>query len=327
MKILIDIMGADRAPIELLSGALRAASALQTPDTRIEIVCNEPMIRKEARESGLDLSGISIRHAPDVISMSDPPLAVVGEKKQSSMAVGLRALAGGEADAFVSSGNTGALITGGTLIVRRIKGIKRAAIGAILPLANPVLLLDAGANLELTPEQMRQLAYLGSHYMSSLYGIELPRIGQINNGAEPTKGRALQIETYRLLSESEELCFVGNIEPKDLPFGACDVLLADGFTGNILLKYSEGIGRFLTDSIKGALLSVLSDAGCRRLLPLLKRFDAAEHGGAPILGLKKPIIKAHGSSDGHAIFNAVRQAVRFVETLRFSATAHDLTSD
>ncbi len=317
MRILIDVMGGDRPPLELLRGACMARDAF---DAEIMVVGNEPLLREGAKEEGLSLDGIVFLHAEEVVTMQDRPMAVIREKNQSSMAVGLRALAQGEADAFVSTGNTGALLTGGTLIVRRIPGIQRAAIGAILPLSIPVLLMDAGANLDVTPEQMEQFAFMGSRYMSHLYGIDAPRVGQINNGVETTKGNKLQVETHALLSESKDIFFVGNIEAKVLPFGVCDVLLADGFTGNIVLKYTEGFGTYLAGCLKDMFTANLFTKLAykfimkRHLKTMYGRFDASEHGGAPLLGLAKPVIKAHGSSDAKAIMNAVRQALRVAST-------------
>ena len=312
MKILVDVMGGDKSPIELLRGALIAAE--EYTDVEIEAVGNEALLREAAAAEGLSLERISIRHAPDVITMEDAPMAVIREKNQSSMAVGLRALKDGDGDAFVSCGNTGALLTGGTLIVRRIKGIQRAAIGTVIPMESPMLLIDSGANLDVTPENFEQFAYMGSRYMAHLYGLKAPRVGQINNGTEPGKGHALQVETFRLLSASNDINFVGNIEAKALPWGVCDVLLSDGFTGNIILKYTEGFGKFFSQTLKNMFkarkINLLAALLLKKELTAFKaRFDASEHGGAPLLGLAKTVIKAHGSSDAKSIKNAIRQAI------------------
>lgn len=312
MRILVDVMGGDRPPIELVKGALLAAAEY---DAKIMIVGNEGEIRKQAEAEGLSLDPVTILHAEDVITMEDRPMSVLREKNQCSMSVGLRALAQGEADALVSAGNTGALLTGATLIVRRMRGIQRAAIGTILPMEKPLLLMDAGANLEVTPEQLAQFAYLGARYMAHLYGLPSPRVGLLNNGTEETKGNKLQIEAFRLLSESEDVNFVGNVEGKAIPYGVCDVLLTDGFTGNIVLKYTEGFGKYLLGLMKGmfrdGLFSRIAAMAIRKKLRAFKRrFDASEHGGAPLLGLAKPVIKAHGNSNARAIKNAIRQAIR-----------------
>ncbi len=224
----------------------------------------------------------------------------------------------GTSDAFVSAGNTGALLAGATIIVKRIVGINRAAIASVLPLSNPVLLMDSGANLTVTADNIAQFAFMGAKYMEKIYGIDRPRVGLLNNGTEYNKGNALQIESYQILSESG-LEFVGNVEGKAVPFNVCDVLVTDGFTGNIFLKTVEGMGKFLLSTLKEVLstnivtkVSTLTMG--EKIKDLKHRFDANEHGGAPILGISKPVIKAHGSSDANAIKNAIRQAIHFVET-------------
>jgi glycerol-3-phosphate acyltransferase PlsX len=249
--------------------------------------------------------------------MEDKPLAVVREKRDSSMSVGLKQLSQGDGDAFVSAGNTGALITGATLIVKRIKGINRAAIATVLPLDNPILLIDAGANLTVTSDNICQFAFMGAKYMERIYEIDRPRVGQLNNGTEYNKGNALQVESFQLLSESG-LNFVGNVESKALPFNVCDVLVTDGFTGNILLKSVEGMGKFMLHTLKDVFYTNLATKVSAltmkdKIRDMKHRFDASEHGGAPLLGISRPVIKAHGSSDANAIKNAVRQAISFVE--------------
>ena len=234
------------------------------------------------------------------------------------MAVGLKMLAQDEGDAFVSAGNTGALLAGASLIVRRIKGVARPGIGAILPLSNPVLLLDSGANITVTEENLEVFAIMGSVYMNKIYGIERPRVGQVNNGAEPTKGLPLQLAAYERLSKNDSIHFVGNIEGKDIPFNTCDVLVADGFTGNVVLKLCEGMGKLMLQTMKdlfyaNALTMLSASLMKTRINDLKHRFDSSEHGGAPILGIRKPVIKAHGGSDGKAIKNAIFQAVGFVK--------------
>ena len=246
-------------------------------------------------------------------------MAVVREKKDSSMSVGLKMLSQGEGDAFVSAGNTGALLAGATLLVRRIKGIQRAAIATVVPFSSPLLLMDCGANLEITPENVEQFAIMGSIYMEKLYGIKNPRVGQLNNGTEYNKGLPLQVKAYELMSASNVINFVGNIEAKAIPFSACDVLVTDGFSGNIVLKMIEGMGKFIFSELKSmfysGILAKLSAAVMKRKLRQLKsNFDASEHGGAPLLGISMPVIKAHGSSDARAIKNAVHQAITFVNT-------------
>ena len=316
MKIIIDVMSGDNAPLELLKGAIQAAEEYKIP---IAVVGNREIIETTAEENGLALSSVEIVHADTVIDMEDAPLSVIRDKSDSSMSVGLRLLEKGEGDAFVSAGNTGALLAGATLLVRRIKGIRRAAIATVLPFPKPILLMDAGANLVVTPDDLELFAYMGSYYMEKLHGIPSPRIGLVNNGTEYNKGLPLQQETHAKLKDNADLNFIGNVEGKEIPFSPCDVLLADGFTGNIILKYTEGMGKFLLSTLKGLFtkkattkLAALAMKG--ELTAMKKQFDASEYGGAPLLGISRPVIKAHGSSDAKALKNAVLQAVAFLST-------------
>jgi len=316
MKILVDAMSGDNAPLEILKGASLASKEYR--DHTIVLVGDENIISDIAVKNDINLDGIEIINSNSVITMEDNPLCVVRDKKDSSMSVGLKALSQGSVDAFVSAGNTGALITGSTIIVKRIVGINRAAIASVLPLSNPVLLMDSGANLSVTGDNICQFAFMGAKYMEKIYGIDRPRIGQLNNGTEYNKGTALQVESYQLLSESG-LNFVGNVEGKEIPFDICDVVVSDGFTGNIFLKTIEGMGKFmlktLKDVLKTNLVTQMSTLTMTQKIKEMKhRFDASEHGGAPLLGISKPVIKAHGSSDATALKNAVRQAIHFVET-------------
>ena len=316
MRIIVDVMSGDNAPLELIKGAVLAAD--ENPDCNISIVGDRETILRCAEDNRISVSGVDIIPSYSTIVMEDKALAVVREKKDSSMGIGLKMLQEGEGEAFVSAGNTGALIAGATLLVRRIKGISRAGIATILPFPTPVLLMDSGANLEVTPENHYQFAFMGSKYMEKIYSINRPRVGQLNNGTEHTKGLPLQTETYQILKDSE-LNFVGNIEGKEVPFGACDVLVCDGFTGNVLLKNTEGMGKFMMALLKDILTSnpvtILAALSIKKKIKTLKhQFDASEHGGAPLLGISKPVIKAHGSSDAKAVKNAVRQAIAFVKS-------------
>ena len=315
MKIIVDVMSGDNAPLELIKGAAMAAAEY---DATIVIVGDENVIADVVVKNDIDISNIEVIHAPSVITMEDKPMCVVRDKRDSSMSRGLKLLSEGQGDAFVSAGNTGALITGATLIVRRISGINRAAIASVLPLSKPVLLMDSGANLTVTSDNILQFAFMGAKYMEKIYGIERPRVGQLNNGTEYNKGNELQMESYQALSESG-LEFVGNVESKEVPFDVCDVLVTDGYTGNIFLKSVEGMGKFmmgiLKDILKTNLATMVSALTMKEKLNEIKhRFDTSEHGGAPLLGISKPVIKAHGSSDAKAIKNAVRQAISFVKT-------------
>ena len=319
MKIILDIMGGDNAPSSTLIGLLEACRTWQ--NVGFIAVGNEEIIKKTAEEMSLSLSlpNLTLVPAPSFITMEDAPLSVVREKNDSSMALGLRLLAEGEGDAFVSAGNTGALHAGSTLIVRRIRGVKKSGIASILPLSKPLLLMDSGANLELKPEEYVQFAKMGSVYMKGLFRLENPTVGLFNNGTEPTKGTASLQEAYRQLSADEEISFVGNIEGKDIPWGRCDILVTDGFTGNAVLKTIEAMGSFFFDKLREvAGKNAKTKAAGLMLKPELKavkkQLSASEYGGAPLLGLSKPVIKAHGSSDPTAIFNAIRQAIGFVQS-------------
>ena len=307
-------MSGDHAPLEILKGASLAAKEYK--EHTILLVGDQNVISHIAVTNEIDIAGIEIIHADTVINMEDNPICVVRDKKNSSMSVGLKTLAHGEVDAFVSAGNTGALITGATIIVKRILGINRPAIASVIPLGNPILLMDSGANLTVTSDNICQFAFMGAKYMEKIYGLDRPRVGQLNNGAEYNKGNALQVESYQLLSESG-LNFVGNVEGKEIPFDVCDVIVADGYTGNIFLKTVEGMGKFLLKTLKELLMSNIAtklSALTMDTKELKQRFDASEHGGAPLLGISKPVIKAHGSSDANAIKNAVRQAISFIES-------------
>ncbi len=315
MKIIVDVMSGDNAPLEILRGALLAKEEYGED---IILVGDETIIKDVARQNHLSLSKVTIVHAPSVITMEDRALAVVREKNDSSMAIGLHLLSTGEGEAFVSAGNTGALLAGASLIVRRIRGIHRAGIATILPFEHPCLLMDSGANLELSAVDYEQMAYMGSRYMERVHHISDPRVALLNNGSEPTKGgEELQL-AYHYLASSD-VNFVGNAEGKDIPSGVCDVLLTDGFTGNVLLKYTEGMAKYMANIMKdmfsATFVSKLSALAMKHQLMDFKRnFDYSEYGGAPLLGIAKPVFKAHGSSNASAIKNAVRQAIEFTKT-------------
>lgn len=318
MRIIVDIMSGDKAPLEQLMGAYEAAK--ENPGVAFTFVGNEAIIRAIAQSRGLqlDLKNVEICHTETVVTMEDQPLSVVRDKKDSSMGKGLKLLSEGKGDAFVSAGNTGALHAGSTLIVRRIKGIQKSAIATILPFANPTLLIDSGANIEINPETYVQFAQMGTVYMREILGVHSPRVGLLNIGEERIKGTKTVVEAYNLLESTPGINFIGNVEGKELPFGACDVLVCDGFSGNIVLKLSEGLSKFLvsklTDVFTANPLTKASYLGVKGGLKNMKKsFDASEYGGAPLLGLSKTVIKAHGSSDAYAIKNAVRQAIECVD--------------
>ncbi len=315
MKIIVDVMGGDNAPLELVKGACRA---YEETGVDLLLVGNKEEIERVADEENLDISHFEILDAKETVEMTDDPLMVVRKKTESSMIKGLKALADGQGDAFVSTGNTGALFTSATLVVRRIKGVKRAGIGTVLPLKNPVLLLDSGANVVVEPQYLETFAVMGSIYMKSIFGIENPRVGLLNNGSEECKGTELQIAAYELLSKNENINFVGNIEGNSLTADTCDVIVTDGFTGNILIKTIEGMGKLLLGSLKDVFMAnaktkISALLVKKQLGAMKKKFDSSEYGGAPFLGLRRPVIKAHGNSKAKAFASAIKQAQSFAE--------------
>ena len=316
MKIIVDVMGGDKAPEETVKGVLWAIKEFRA--TYI-LVGDREVIERIAADSGYDIRLLNIVDTKTYITMEDDPLSVVRSKKDSSMSVGLRMLAEGQGDAFVSAGNTGALFAGATLIVRKIKGVARPGIGSIIPLQCPVLLLDSGANIEVTEENLEQFAVMGSAYMQKMYHIDSPRVGLLNNGAEECKGTELRRNAYQVLKKNKDINFVGNIEGSVLPFNTCDVLVTDGFTGNILLKGIEGFGKMLLGRLKQMFYStpitkVAALSMKKQIDEMKKEFDSSEYGGAPILGISKPVVKAHGSSDAKAFKNAIRQAIAYADS-------------
>ncbi|MCQ2417528.1 MAG: phosphate acyltransferase PlsX [Oscillospiraceae bacterium] len=313
MRIILDAMGGDNAPLAPLQGAARAVR-----EFGIEIVLcgDEQKIRAAAEQNRIPMDGIQILHTTEVISMEDQPTDIMKVKKESSMAKGLQALTAGDGDAFVSAGNSGALLVGATMITRRIKGIKRAAMAPILPTATGhAILMDGGANLECKPEMLEQFGIMGSIYMEKVLGIRKPKVALINNGAEECKGRDLEQAAYRLLSDCG-VHFIGNIEAREIPSGEAEVLVTDGFTGNIVLKLYEGTAKFFAGKIKGLFTGIGRIAALfvlKKLSAFKESFDYKKVGGAVLLGIAKPVIKAHGSSDDEAFFHAIRQAKQCVE--------------
>lgn len=313
MKIIIDCMSGDNAPGEIVRGALQGANA---HDTDVLLVGDENIIRKLIRESGLDDSRVSVYNTIDTpVTMEDDPSCIIKEKKDSSMGIALRLLAEGKGDAVISAGNTGALFTGATLTVKRIKGMRRAALGAIVPLGKPMLIVDAGANTDVLPEHLMDFALMGNLYMKKVAMVKNPAIGLINNGAEEHKGTALYVETHKLLKNSD-MNFIGNIEGRDVPGGAADVIVCDGFTGNIVLKLCEGFGLFIKKTLGDIFYhNMRTKVGAVFVMDSIKRLkknmDYSEHGGAPFLGIAKPVIKAHGSSNAKSISCCVLQAKNY----------------
>ena len=323
MKIIVDAMGGDNAPLEIVKGAIMAAE-----EFKVDIILvgrGEDILRSLEELGRQDLpAGVEIAGATEVIEMEDDPATATRVKSDSSMTVGLKLLNEGKADAMVSAGSTGALLSGATLIVKRIKGIRRACLAPIIPTpANGgTLMVDVGANSDCTPEYMLQFAYMGYYFAKSFKGVENPKVGLLNIGTEDTKGSELYKETHKLLraaADEGRIHFIGNVESREVMNGVCDVLVSDGFTGNILLKAIEGMGIFFMKELKNIFYknakTKLAAAAIKGDLSELKKMvDSSEVGGTPLLGITKPVIKAHGSSNAYAIRSAVRQAMNTVRS-------------
>ena len=316
MKIILDAMGGDNAPAEILKGAVAATAAW--PDVEILAVGDAEKIAACVKENAIEMKNIEIVNATEVIEMCDEPAKAVRAKKDSSMVVGLRMLAEGKGDAFVSAGSTGALHVGASLIVRTVKGVKRPALATVIPGKTPFLLLDCGANVECRASMLEAFGVMGSVYMNKVMGLEQPRVALVNNGAEESKGTPTYVEAHQLLKNNKAIHFVGNIEPRDIPAGQADVVVADGFTGNVVLKLTEGLAKYFGSKLKEMFKKSLGTKVGYLLLKggvadFKKSMDADEYGGAPLLGTRRPVIKAHGSSNARAIQNAIRQARLCVE--------------
>ena len=318
MRIIVDAFGGDNAPLEIIKGAMLALKEFNIDE--IILVGDEDKINACVKDNNIELRKTRIVDCKDTITMTDDAKIVLKGKPDSSMSVGFRLLNEGEGDAFVSAGNTGALTVGATLLTGRIKGVKRPAIASIMPSANkPFLLMDCGANAECKPEYLEQFGLLGSLYMENIMHYDKPRVALANNGTESTKGTPVVKDAYVLMSEQNKFNFIGNIEGRNIPFGEADVVVADGFSGNLILKTYEGVAKMLMDGIKKAFykntLSKISYLGVKSGIDdMKKQFDYKEYGGAVMLGVKKPVVKAHGSADARTFKNAIKQAVWFIES-------------
>ena len=319
MRIIVDAMGGDNAPQAPVQGALEA---IKEYGVEVVLVGRGEEILEALKKEGMGElpQSLSITHADQVVEMCDNPATAFKEKKDSSLTVGLNLVKNGEGDAFVSAGSTGALLSGATLLVKRIKGIRRAAMAPVVPTGGGgAVLVDCGATAEGTPEFLLQFAFMGSYYAERVLGRPEPKVGLLNIGTEPTKGTDLQRETDRLLQKAKEggrINFVGNVEAREAVEGAVDVIVADGYSGNIFLKAVEGAGLFLTRELKKMFLSSLKTKIAALLMKdsmreFKKLLDSNEVGGTALVGISKPVIKAHGSSNGYAMKNAIRQAVEF----------------
>ena len=316
MRIIVDAMGGDNAPLAIVKGALQGQKRWGVD---ITLTGDETAIRQALAQCGVTAlpQGMEIVHTTQEVTMEDDPATVFRRKKDTSMGVGLTMLRDGQGDAFISAGSTGALLTGATLITKRIRGIRRAAMAPVMPTTTGrCVLIDCGANAECTPEYLLQFAYLGSFYASRVLGIEKPRVGLLNIGVEEEKGTDLQRQTLQLLERQTRLHFIGNIEAKEAVKGGCDVLVTDGFSGNVMLKTIEGVGSFAGSALKNIFKkNLLTKLAAAMVLPGLNDFkaqlDPNKVGGTAFIGISKAVIKAHGSSNEEAIENAIGQARDF----------------
>ena len=331
MKIIVDAMGGDNAPASNVRGALDAVREL---GVEVILVGRGEDILGALKDAGAaDLPhGLEIAHASEVVEMCDNPATAFREKKDSSLTVGLNLLKNGDGDAFVSAGSTGALLSAATLMVRRIKGIRRAALAPVVPTGGGgAVLIDCGATAEGTPEYLLQFAFMGAYYAERVLQRPEPKVGLLNIGAEPSKGTDLQRETYELLTQADKagrIHFVGNVEAREAVYGQADVIVTDGYSGNIFLKTMEGTGGYMAKQLKAMFTKSLTTKIAAALVAdgirqLKKSMDAGEVGGTALLGISRPVVKAHGSSDAFAIRNAIRQARDFAA----SGIIEDITAN
>ena len=322
MKIYLDAMGGDNAPLAPAQGALEAMGMY--PELHIELAGPIETVQKTVDEvfAGADASlrsRLTLTDCPEIITNNEAPVMAVRKKKQSAIVDGMLKLRDGAVDAFVSAGSTGAVLSGGMFRLGRLKGIERPALAPLLPNGKDFfLLIDCGANVDCRPEYLHQFAMMGSAYMESMRGVKSPRVGLVNNGAEAEKGCALTKEAYELLAADKRLNFVGNVEARDITYDVADIIVCDGFVGNVILKFMEGVAGTLMDIIKKEIYGdfrskiggLLAKPAFRRVK---KKMDYNEVGGAPLLGVRGNVVKAHGSCKGHAMACAIRQAVQMVE--------------
>jgi glycerol-3-phosphate acyltransferase PlsX len=315
MKIIVDGMGGDNSPVEIVKGCVDAVNEYKI---NALIVGKEEMIKNELSKYTYSEGAIETLDAKDIITNEEDPALAIRRKKESSMVVGMKALTEGLGDGFISAGSTGAILAGGLFIVKRIQGIERAALTSVYPTTKGIsLLVDAGANVDCKPEYLKQFGIMGSIYMENVLGKNNPKVGLVNIGTEEGKGNQLVKDAFELLKD-ENINFIGNIEGRNLPLGEADIIVADGFVGNVVLKLTEGMAISIFSMLKESLMSnTKSKLGAALLKPQLrelkKLMDYREYGGAPLLGTKKPIVKAHGSSDAYAFKNGIKQLIGFIE--------------
>ncbi|MFV0504226.1 MAG: phosphate acyltransferase PlsX [Lachnospirales bacterium] len=316
INIAVDCMGGDNAPVDIVKGAI---DSLVNKEIKVTLLGDEKKITSELNKYEFNTEQVEVVYTTETIENCESPTAAIKGKKDSSMVVGMNLVKEGKADAFISAGSTGALLAGATMIVGRIKGVKRPVLTTLLPAGNKhVLLLDAGANVDCKAEYLNQFGIIGSLYMEKVVGVKNPTVGLLNVGTEEEKGNQLTKETFPLLSGSN-INFVGNVEARDLPLGVADVVVCDGFVGNIALKLYEGTGKFISGQIKSEISSsLISKVGGLLSLSafkkLKKKTDYREVGGAPFLGLNSLVVKAHGSSDALAIKNGIFQCYNFAKS-------------
>jgi len=315
LNVAVDAMGGDNAPNSVVSGCVQVVNLKK--NIKIFLVGDEKRVKEELDKYQYNKEQIEVVHASEVISNHDSPVMSIRRKKDSSIVVGLNLVKENKADAFVSAGSTGAVLAGGTLIAGRIKGIERPALASLIPTEKGfALLLDCGANVDCKPSFLVQFAKMGSIYYESVLGTKNPKVGLVNIGEEESKGNSLTKETYKLLKEEDSINFAGNVEAREITSGDFDVIVCDGFVGNVILKFAEGLSSSLFSMIKKALMTTLtSKVGAlmikKPLKNMMKSLDYTEYGGAPLLGLNGLVVKCHGSSDEKAIKNAILQCYKF----------------
>ena len=315
IRVAVDAMGGDNAPAEIVKGAVEALKA--STDLKVILVGQEEAVQQELSKYQYDASRMEVVNATEIIEMAEPPVQAIRSKKDSSIVVAMKLVKNGEADAFVGAGSTGAVLVGGQLIVGRLKGVERPPLAPLLPTEKGAsLLIDCGANVDARSSHLVQFARMGSIYMKYVMGVKNPKVGLVNIGAEEEKGNALVKETFPLLKECKDINFIGNVEARDIPKGVCDVVVCEAFVGNVILKLYEGVGSTLISKVKAGMMSSLrSKIGALLVKPALKEtlksFDASEYGGAPLLGLKGLVVKAHGSSKANEIKNSLIQCIAF----------------
>ena len=316
-KVVLDAMGGDNAPGEIIKGAVLAVNDCE--DISVILVGRQEVIQEELSKYTYPKDRIEIHHAEQIIETAEPPVAAIRQKKDSSMVVGLKLVKDKEADAFVSAGNSGAILAGGQLLVGRIKGVERPPLAPLVPTEKGVsILVDCGANVDARPSHLVQFAKMGSIYIEHIVGVEKPKVAIVNIGAEEEKGNQLVKETFPLLKECEDINFIGSIEARDIPKGIADVIVCEAFVGNVILKLYEGVGSTMLHVMKDGLMSSLrSKIGALLVKPALKetmkKFDASQYGGAPLLGCKGLVVKTHGSATAKEVYNTLLQCKTFYQ--------------